>query len=82
MHGIALNVSTDLKYFDLIVPCGLAGRPVTSLQRLLGTQTPAFHDVADVLARRMLQAFGGAQRSEGYAVAPIAGVDVPKSGIR
>jgi lipoyl(octanoyl) transferase len=35
-HGFAYNVATDLRYFDLIVPCGLAGKPVTSLERLLG----------------------------------------------
>ena len=34
-HGLALNVSTDLSYFDLINPCGLS-RPVTSMQRVLG----------------------------------------------
>lgn len=34
-HGFAYNVSTDLRYFDLIVPCGLAGARTTSLERIL-----------------------------------------------
>ncbi len=35
-HGFAYNVSTDLRYFDLIVPCGIADRKTTSLEKLLG----------------------------------------------
>ncbi len=34
-HGFAYNVSTDLRYFDLIVPCGIAGKRTTSLERIL-----------------------------------------------
>lgn len=34
MHGVALNVSANLAHFDLIVPCGLVGRPVTSIAQL------------------------------------------------
>jgi lipoyl(octanoyl) transferase len=35
-HGFALNVNTDLRYFEWIVPCGLEGKGVTSLAKLLG----------------------------------------------
>ena len=36
MHGFALNVNTDLSYFDNIIPCGIEGKNVTSLEKLLG----------------------------------------------
>lgn len=40
-HGFAYNVSTDLRYFDLIVPCGMAGKRATSLERALDKQVSA-----------------------------------------
>jgi lipoate-protein ligase B len=53
MHGFALNVSTDLSYFDRIIPCGIFHKGVTSLQALLGQAVP----IADV-RQRVLQNFG------------------------
>jgi lipoyl(octanoyl) transferase len=46
-HGFAYNVSTDLRFFDLIVPCGIAGRKATSLEKLLGRSV----DSREVAAR-------------------------------
>ncbi len=40
MHGFAFNVNTDLSYFNNIVPCGIANKQVTSLQKELGTTVP------------------------------------------
>jgi lipoate-protein ligase B len=54
LHGLALNVTTDLKNFDLIVPCGLAGRSVTSLERLLGPRLPPFDVVRKQLGEQLI----------------------------
>ncbi|MFY7899189.1 MAG: lipoyl(octanoyl) transferase LipB, partial [Chitinophagaceae bacterium] len=50
MHGFALNVNTDLSYFNYIVPCGIANKQVTSLEKELGTQIPMY-DVKDRFKR-------------------------------
>ena len=52
-HGLALNVAPDLRHFDAIVPCGLAGRPVTSMEAELGGPgcAPPMAHVKRTLAR-------------------------------
>lgn len=57
LHGLALNVTTDLRYFDLIVPCGLTGRAVTSVQKLLGVHAPTLPQVREALVRQLTDTF-------------------------
>ena len=57
MHGFALNVGTDLSYFDLIVPCGIHGRRVTSIEKLLGRPVEA-STVRAALERNLAREFG------------------------
>ena len=51
-HGFAYNVSTDLRFFDLIVPCGIVDRKATSLEKLLGRALPRT-DVAPRIAKHL-----------------------------
>jgi lipoyl(octanoyl) transferase len=56
-HGFAYNVATNLDYFHLIVPCGIADRGVTSLGRLLGRDVPV-REVEDAVVREFCSVFG------------------------
>jgi lipoyl(octanoyl) transferase len=56
-HGFALNVGTNLHHFGLIVPCGIAGRGVTSLEVLLGQSVP-MENVEEAAIEAMASVFG------------------------
>ena len=56
-HGFAYNVSTDLRNFDLIVPCGIADRKATSLEKLLGRSVEG-KEVAPRIAKHLGELLG------------------------
>ena len=64
LHGFAINVCPELSNFDAIVPCGIADKGVTSLEKILGTNTPSIPEVeqrlcvhlSDVLGRVLIEA--------------------------
>jgi lipoyl(octanoyl) transferase len=56
-HGFAYNVATDLRYFDLIVPCGIVDRKATSLEKILGCSV-SLPEVRSSLERHFGDVFG------------------------
>ena len=56
-HGFALNVTTDLSFFDLIVPCGITGVVMTSIARELGSEEFSAPDVRDRVSAKFAEAF-------------------------
>jgi len=57
-HGFALNVAPDLRFFDLIHPCGLRGIHMTSVASRLGAQSPGLDRAREVVARHLSNALG------------------------
>jgi len=79
-HGFALNVTTDLSYFDLMVPCGIQEVTMTSVARELGGQAPPMVQVEEAVARAFGEVFGlevrgvsGTARDGSQALSAIRG---------
>ena len=68
-HGFALNVTTDLDYFSMIVPCGIVDRGVTSLERLLGRPVDRC-EVEDHVVAHFCRVFGRTPASGGVGEPP------------
>ncbi len=58
MHGFALNISTDMSYWDKIIPCGIQGRSVASMSQLLGEATPKMQAVCESIVAHAGGVFG------------------------
>lgn len=75
-HGFALNVTTDLRYFDLIVPCGIQGVTMTSVERELGTAVP--ENVLGLATSALTVAFGEVFNLEPIST-PVSGLGEKKA---
>jgi lipoate-protein ligase B len=67
-HGFALNVNTDLSYFNLIVAC--EGEPVTSMKELLGREVP-LREVEDRVVARFAEVFDSTPEEERTAASSV-----------
>jgi lipoyl(octanoyl) transferase len=75
-HGFALNVNTDLDYFNLIIPCGIAAKPVTSMAKELGKEM-ALQEVVHSLSRN----FGAVFQSQMLWLESLEDLSAPSVGV-
>lgn len=66
MHGFALNVTTNLGYFDHMIPCGIRGKAVTSIQAELGTTSISISDVKGKLLKHFTTLFEAELKEKNY----------------
>lgn len=81
-HGFALNVSTDLSYFEAMIPCGLEEATVTSLGEILGV-APSMPKVSDAVVAslsRLLHRLPSPATPQGLALRPLA-EEAPEDGV-
>ena len=79
-HGLALNVSTDLSYFARMVPCGIDGCRLTSLERVLGASI-AIDEVAVLLAGALARRLGRTLVSAGLDDYDLAPAPIPADAV-
>lgn len=72
-HGFAFNISTDLRHFNLIVPCGITDKGVTSLERLLDRPVP-LADVEDACIAEFATVFGRTTTEPDLSLPPLSSV--------
>jgi lipoate-protein ligase B len=77
LHGFALNCTTDLSWFDAIVPCGLPGEGATSLSELAGREVTV-QEMAPLVAQRFQEVFGLRLETEQTAW-PVRRTSLPAS---
>jgi lipoate-protein ligase B len=63
-HGIALNINPDMAHFRLIIPCGIADKPVTLLKQLLGDDTPSMTAITEDFERAFEEIFSHKERKD------------------
>lgn len=63
LHGLALNVAPDMSHFNLIVPCGLHGRPVTSIAAETNPPAPATQVIGHRVAEHVVRLLAGCDRN-------------------